>query len=80
MYLPISQTCLLLWLPVLGSVSALGNSQSNVIRTTDALKGGIQRNRTALIKVQEADFHWFAKVSIGGQVFSVMVDTGSSAL
>ncbi len=80
MYFSISQTYLLLWLPILGSLYVQCNSQSSVIRTTDALKRDTQHKRTALIKVQETDFHWFTKISIGGQVFSVLIDTGSSAL
>jgi len=51
-----------------------------MIQTAGALKRDIQHKRTALIKVQEADFHWFTKISIGRQVFSVLIDTGSSAL
>jgi len=80
MYFFISQTRLLPWLPILGSLFALCSSQSSVIRTTGALKRDNQHTRAASIKVQETDFHWFTKISIGGQVFSVLIDTGSSAL
>lgn len=80
MYFSISQTHLLFWLPILGSFLVQCNSQGSVIRTTGALKRDVRPRGAASISVQEADFHWFTKISIGGQVFSVLIDTGSSAL
>lgn len=80
MYFSISQTCLLLWLPLLGGLFVQCNSQRSVIRTADGLKRDVEHKGAASIDVQEADRHWFTKISIGGQVFSVLIDTGSSAL
>ncbi len=80
MYFSISQTYLIFWIPILGSLLVQCNSQGSVFQTTGALKRATQQEKAALIEVQETDFHWFTKISIGGQVFSVLLDTGSSIL
>lgn len=76
----ISQIPLLVWLPILGCLSALCIAQPSNYLTIEALKRGEKHTKTALIEVQEADNHWFTNLSIGGQVFSILIDTGSSAL
>ena len=39
-----------------------------------------QGSKSALLRVEQSENHWFTNVTIQGQVFSLMIDTGSTVL
>lgn len=48
--------------------------------TEDTLNDTVRHDWTAIVPVQEIDYHWTATVSIGGQPVVLCIDTGSSPL
>ena len=79
---PFLTSCIhsLLWL----SAFQLISTSSTIEYPSSADKSLVERTRqggkSAVLRVEQSESHWFTNVTIQGQIFSLMIDTGSTVL
>ena len=56
------------------------NDATKDAQPVHASHGSATGNLSAVVSVEEIDYHWTTNVSLGGQLVRLCVDTGSSPL
>ena len=70
----------LLWLSAFQLISTSFTIEHPSSADGNLVERTLQGGKSVLLRVEQSESHWFTNVTIQGQIFSLMIDTGSMVL